>query len=102
MVDMNYIRGHSDPKEIKSKLEESKVRCNVKVNREELMRKPYVTADLSIGDDHEILIVNAFYEYDDCGIWWELDIIYYDEMISEVIVTNPELIENLTNQSKDD
>jgi hypothetical protein len=79
----NYNYSEGDPKEIKKILEGSKVKCNVSLDD---------YPSLTIGDSHEINIVNAFFEHDWVGIWWELDIIHFDDMYEEVVVTDVKLI----------
>lgn len=87
-----YIEGHDDPKGIKSKLEGSKVKCDT------LFPNGVHFPVIKKGDEHEINIVNAYYEYDDFGILWNLDIVYYDDMIPNVTITDVDVIEDFCSQ----
>ena len=89
---MFYIESHKDPKEIKQELEGSVVRCDVDIISKDNI---YV---LHKGSLHEINIVNANYSLDKFGISWTLDIIYYDDLVADVIVTDVDLIKDFCEQ----
>jgi hypothetical protein len=89
---MFYIKSHKDPKEIKKELEGSKVRCDV-----EIVSKDNIFL-LCKGSLHEISIVNANYHLGEFGISWTLDIIYYDDLVPDVIIVDVDLIKDFCEQ----
>lgn len=96
---MNFNKGNYEPKVVKETIEGEEVKCNIIGLDGHLI-------DLGIGNDFIFKILNAFFEIDPEGYWWELNVVPVDPntpilditKMKECIITDLEVIDNFYEQ----